>query len=144
MEKKRILYVDNDGALAETVRETLERAGYEVAVDTDSQNALRGFAKEPNKCDMAIIAQLMPRMKGTELARWLRVSRNDLPIILVTGHPELVSERETKRAGIQEVLYKPLTRPELCAAIDRALSRATPMVGSDVGRDRIRPDNGEG
>lgn len=144
MEKKRILYVDNDGALAETVRETLERAGYEVAVDTDSQNALRGFAREPNKCDMAILAQLMPRMKGTELARWLRVSRKDLPIILVTGHPELVSERETKRVGIQEVLYKPLTRPELCAAIDRALSQDTPVAGSDVGRDRIRPDNGEG
>lgn len=144
MEKKRILYVDNDGELAETVRETLERAGYEVAVDTDSQNALRGFAREPNKCDMAILAQLMPRMKGTELARWLRVSREDLPIILVTGHPELVSERETKHAGIQEVLYKPLTRPELCAAIDRALSQVTPLNGSDGDRGRSHPENGEG
>ena len=61
-------------------------------------------------------------MKGFELAQWLLLNRSDLPVILVTGHPDLISPKEAERAGIREVLLKPLTRPELFAAVDRALS----------------------
>jgi len=42
-------------------------------------------------------------------------------VILVTGHPDLVSRTEAERAGIREVLFKPLARPELFAAADRVL-----------------------
>lgn len=122
MEKKRILYVDDDEALAETVRETLERAGFDVVTDTDTQRALRDFSKEPESCDLAILDHLMPKMKGVELAQWLRLCRADLPVILVTGYPDLFPHREAERAGIREVLFKPLVRPELFAAIERALS----------------------
>jgi DNA-binding NtrC family response regulator len=123
MNKRRILYVDDDEALTETVRETLERAGFEVVADTDTQHALRDFSKEPESCDLAILDHLMPKMKGLELAQWLRLCRSDLPVILVTGYPDLFPYREAERAGIREVLSKPLVRPELFAAIDRALSR---------------------
>ena len=64
----------------------------------------------------------MPRMEGLELAQWLLLNRPDLPIILVTGYPDRVPPKEAERAGIREVLFKPLTRPELFAAIDRVLS----------------------
>ena len=124
MGKTTILYVDDDEALAETVRETLTRGGYEVLTDTDAQRALRGFSKEPGLCDLAILDHKMPRMKGLELARWLRLCRPGLPVIIVTGFPEMLSPRETERTGIGEVLVKPLLRPELFAAIERALERA--------------------
>jgi CheY-like chemotaxis protein len=122
MENKRIVYVDDDEALAEMVQETLQRAGYDVVTDTDTERVLWGFAQEPDSCDLVILDHLMPRMKGFELAQWLLLNRADLPVILVTGHPELISPEEAERAGIREVLLKPLTRPELFAAVDRALS----------------------
>jgi len=127
--KKRVLYVEDDETLASTVRETLERAGYEVTTDTDTQRALRAVAKDPGRYDLVILDYLMPQMKGIELAVWLLTRRSDLPIILVTGYPEVVSLREAERAGIREVLFKPLTRPELLAALDRALASApSPLV----------------
>ena len=60
MERKRILYVDDDEALAEMVRETLERGGYEVVADADTERVLLGFSKEPDSCDLAILDQLCP------------------------------------------------------------------------------------
>ncbi len=85
MERKRIVYIDDDEALAEMVRETLERAGYEVVTDTDTEKVLLGFSKEPDSCDLVILDHLMPRMKGFELAQWLLLNRADLPVILVTA-----------------------------------------------------------
>jgi DNA-binding NtrC family response regulator len=132
MGNKRIVYVDDDEALAEIVQETLERAGHEVVTDPDTERVLLGFAKEPDSCDLVILDHLMPQMKGFELAQWLMLSRADLPIILVTGHPDLISPKEAERAGIREVLTKPLTRPELFAAIERALSSPLGIVPAIV------------
>ncbi len=117
----RILYVDDDEALADMVRETLQRAGYDVATDGDTERVLKGFARDPDRYDVAILDHLMPRMKGLELAQWLLLNRRDLPILLVTGYPDLISLEEAKGAGIREVLMKPLTRQALFAALDRAL-----------------------
>ena len=54
--------------------------------------------------------------------QWLLLNRADLPVILVTGHPDLISSKGAERVGIREVPLKPLTCPELFAAVDRALS----------------------
>ena len=122
MSRERILYVDDDEALAEMVRETLEHRGYEVVTDADTEKVLRAFSKDPNSCDLAILDHLLPRMEGVELAQWLLLNRPDLPVILVTGYPDLVSPKEAECAEVREVLFKPLSRPELFAAIDRVLS----------------------
>lgn len=127
MKKRTVLYVDDDQALADMVRETLEHAGFDVVTDTDSRRALRTFTKDICGYDLVILDHLMPGMEGLDLARWLLLNRVDLPVTLVTGHPDMVSFREAERAGVREVLFKPLTRPELFAAIDRALSPAHVM-----------------
>ena len=140
MSRKRILYVDDDQALCDTVRETLERAGYEVVADTDTQRVLRAFSKEPESCDLAILDYLMPQMKGLELAEWLRLCRADLPVILVTGYPDLLSSKEAERAGIGEVLFKPLNaqRSLRCrepGPVDRRAGR----INRGLGRIRRLP-----
>lgn len=128
MKKKTVLYVDDDRALVDTVRETLEQAGYDIVTDTDSQTALRTFTKDIYRYDLAILDHRMPGMEGLDLARWLLLNRPDLPVILVTGYPDLVSSREARRVGVREVILKPLTRPELFAAIDRALPASRPLI----------------
>ena len=69
MKRTRIMYVDDDEALAQVVRETLERGGYEVVVNTDTEGALWKFSKDPGSCDLAILDHVMPPMHGIELAR---------------------------------------------------------------------------
>ena len=69
MKRTRIMYVDDDEALAQVVRETLERGGYEVVVNTDTEAAPWRFSKDPGGCDLAILDHVMPPMHGIELAR---------------------------------------------------------------------------
>jgi len=69
MKRTRIMYDDDDAALAQVVRETLERGGYEVVVNTDTEAALWRFSRGPGGCDRAILDHVMPPMQGIELAK---------------------------------------------------------------------------
>jgi FixJ family two-component response regulator len=62
-------------------------------------------------------------MTGIELARELGSIRPGLPIILCSGVSQVVSDTESKRAGIQTVIYKPIRRPEIAQAIRKALDK---------------------
>jgi CheY-like chemotaxis protein len=118
---ERILFVDDEEMLVEWAKITLERLGYEVTAVTDSGDALRVFSDDPSRYDLVITDQAMPRMAGALLAGELLKVRNDIPIILCTGHSETISPERAKEIGVRELLMKPLTKRELAQAIRRVL-----------------------
>ncbi len=120
-EKKQILLVDDESIVLNSVQRALERMGYTVAAEKDSEAALDLFRKNPQDFDLIITDQTMPRLTGVELSEEAMRIRPDVPVILCTGFSEVISDQEAKNMGIKELLMKPATTKDLDEAINRAL-----------------------
>ena len=120
--KERILVVDDERALVEMAQGMLERLGYKVAGTTDSGEALEMFSDHPDRFDVVIVDQTMPGMTGMVLAGKLLDIRSDIPILLVTGHSDMISAEKAKALG-GELLMKPFNRREIARTIRSMLDR---------------------
>jgi CheY-like chemotaxis protein len=118
---ERILFVDDEELLVEWARTTLERIGYEVTAVTDSREALKVFSANPSSFDLVITDQAMPGMAGTQLAKELLAITGGIPIILCTGHSDIVSRESAAAIGVADFLMKPINKVELATSIRRAL-----------------------
>ena len=121
--KEHILVVDDEDHLLVMYDRQLRRLGYEVTCSSNPEEVLELFRTDPLKFDLVITDFTMPRMTGIELAKELGSIRPGLPIILCSGVSQVVSDTESKRAGIQTVIYKPIRRPEIAQAIRKALDK---------------------
>jgi signal transduction histidine kinase/ActR/RegA family two-component response regulator len=118
----RVLFVDDEEALAEWGQAALERLGYDVTAVTGSAEALEAFSLDPSLFDIVITDQTMPGMTGLDLAREILGIRRDIPVILCTGHSDAVTQEILGETGIKELLMKPLVRQELADTISRVLA----------------------
>jgi len=118
---EKILYIDDEDALANMGMKILERLGYQVTVRQNSLEALRDFQDQPYRFDLVITDQTMPEMTGAELAERMLLIRPDIPIILCTGYSSIISEEEAKKIGIREFALKPLSKANLAELIRKAL-----------------------
>ncbi len=125
----RILFVDDEDAVRRFGKAALERLGYEVVAAESASRALEQFQSDESGFDLLITDQVMPKMSGDELVMELRRLGSDIPVILFTGYGENLTEQKAARAGIQEIVTKPVVMHELDAIIRRVLftrSRALP------------------
>jgi len=101
----------------------LERLGYRAFSKTSSIEALEEFRRKPEKFDLVITDQTMPKMTGMELIQKLMHIRSDIPIILCTGFNEKITEDNTKRLGIDALISKPVRVKEVALTIREVLNR---------------------
>jgi two-component system cell cycle sensor histidine kinase/response regulator CckA len=113
--------VDDDPSIANTIRQMLERMGYAVSSTTDSTFALERFKSAPHDFDLVITDMSMPKMSGDRLAAELMKIRNDIPILLCTGHSDTVDEKKAKEIGIIGFAMKPLDKGKLARAVREIL-----------------------
>jgi PAS domain S-box-containing protein len=118
---ERILFVDDEEALAQLGKKILQPLGYTVCTSTDSVEALNRFQASPGEFDLVITDHAMPGMSGENLARKILAVRPEIPIILCTGHSSIVSEETTRSIGIAAFLLKPVDRGILAETIRRVL-----------------------
>jgi PAS domain S-box-containing protein len=118
----RVLWVDDEAALAHWGQQSLAHLGYEVAAYTSSREALEAFQAAPNHFDLVITDQTMPHLTGEALTRALRRLRPDIPIILCTGFSRTLTAEKAASLGIQAYLMKPFGMRELSRAIWQALT----------------------
>lgn len=119
---ERILIVDDDPFLTRITKRYLENMGYTCAVTTDSQEALDIFRATPGQFDLLITDQTMPRLTGSELSEKILEIRPSMPIILCTGHSDIVSENDALAMGIKKYVLKPIQGDELLNAVREVLS----------------------
>jgi CheY-like chemotaxis protein len=67
---------------------------------------------------MVIVDEMMPQMRGTELARQVIQIKDDIPVVLITGYGSLIPEDEVRSSGIRATLTKPVSRDRLKTVLD--------------------------
>jgi two-component system chemotaxis response regulator CheY len=116
-----ILLVDDDPDVRLLTRTFLEHEGYSVFSSGDVERAVQIFRSVP-QIDLLVTDLYMPGRSGMELARELKVIRNDVPVLLISGG----TLEEKQEAGLQKegwsFLAKPFRLPELLAAVHRILA----------------------
>ena len=116
----RILVVDDDRAVRDSLRRSLEFNGYTVELASDGAQALQ--AVEANRPDAMVLDVMMPRVDGLEVARRLRGQGDDLPILVLTARDAVSDRVSGLDAGADDYLPKPFALEELLARL-RALLR---------------------
>jgi len=116
-----ILFIDDEPFLAKLGKRMLEPLGYTVDARTDPLKALEFFRQAPEKIDLVITDMSMPDRRGDHLAAELLRIRPDIPIILCTGHSEVIDEEKALTLGIRAFLLKPFDREALAAMVRKVL-----------------------
>jgi two-component system response regulator MprA len=120
----RILVVDDDRAVRDSLRRSLAFNGYQVELANDGQAALDAvLAQRP---DAMVLDVMMPRLDGLEVCRRLRGGGDDLPILVLTARDAVSDRVAGLDAGADDYLPKPFALEELLARMRALLRRRTP------------------
>ena len=121
----RVLVVDDERAVRDSLRRALELEGYEVELAADGAEAL--YQLESNgQPDAVILDVLMPGVDGLEVSRRLRSKGNTVPILMLTARTEVESRVAGLDAGADDYLAKPFALEELLARLRALLRRMAP------------------
>ncbi len=119
--KYRILVVDDDEIVSLVIKERVRAMGYLAVVCTRPMEALELFSRVPERFDAVILDEIMPELRGTQLARQLLAIKDDIPIILITGSGDKISLREIRASGVRATLIKPVQKEWLQKELARLL-----------------------
>ena len=128
--RQRVLVVDDDKAVRESLRRSLEFNGYDVSTAADGAEALAGLGGgSATTPDVVVMDVMMPRLDGIETTRALRAAGNDVPILVLTARDAVGDRVEGLDAGADDYLTKPFALQELLARLRALLRRATVPPG---------------
>ena len=128
MNAGRLLVVEDDRRVRDSLRRALDLEGFEVCTATDGPEALRMIdAYDP---DAMILDVMMPRLDGLQVARRVRAGGNPIPILMLTARHEVTHRVAGLDAGADDYLVKPFALEELLARV-RALLRRGGVSGHD-------------
>ena len=120
---KKILVVDDDRTLRNTLTRALENIGYQVEQVSSGAEALEACVKNPP--DLVVSDVMMPEMDGIEFCRRLRATPSGqlMPFIFLSGKGELEDRIHGHSIGADDYLIKPVNPRELAAKIEAQLER---------------------
>lgn len=128
----RILLAEDDEALATLLDYNLRRAGYDVRLAADGDEALTALDEEAP--DLVVLDWMLPGVSGLEICRRIRArpQTRDLPVIIVTARGEEEDRVRGLDTGADDYMAKPLSVAELMARIKAVLRRARPAIAGEV------------
>ncbi len=126
---RRVLVVEDDETLRESLRYTLSHEGYEVSAFADGPSGLH--AAQNDEPDLVVLDLMLPGMDGIEVCRRIR-RHSRAPIIMLTARREEVDKVLGLEAGADDYLTKPFSMRELVARLRAMLRRADFAAGQQT------------
>lgn len=115
-----VLLVDDEPSIRLTMGEFLRRAGYSVLIAADYDSAITHKAED---LDVAVVDINLPGKSGIQLLQQLCNSKIYIPVIMITGEPNLSVIPEIVRAGAYDFIAKPIVKDVLLNAVARAVEK---------------------
>jgi EAL domain-containing protein (putative c-di-GMP-specific phosphodiesterase class I) len=115
----RILIVDDEESLRRVIGRMLTADGYDVAMAADGEAAAQALVD--GSFDVVLSDIDMPRMTGVQLLETVRQRDQDVPVVLMTGNPDLRTALQAVAHGALQYLIKPINTQELKALMERAV-----------------------
>jgi two-component system, OmpR family, response regulator MprA len=128
----KILVVDDERAVRESLRRALELEGYEIELAGDGNEALSTLGRDEPQADAVILDVLMPGLDGLEVCRRLRATGNRVPVLMLTARDEVENRVAGLDAGADDYVTKPFALEELLARVRALLRRTADTDGGEV------------
>ncbi len=120
--KPRILYVEDDLALSFVTKDNLELKGYEIHHCENGESAIEAY--KSTAFDLAILDVMLPKVDGFAIAKKIRETNSDIPIIFLTAKSTKEDKIHGLKIGGDDYITKPYSIEELTLKIDVFLRRS--------------------
>lgn len=134
MNNALIMVVEDEPSIAEVVSLYLRRAGYQVVIANDGQDALDAMARQMP--ELIVLDLMLPEIDGFDLTRWVR-DRSDVPIIMLTARRDESDRIAGLEMGADDYVVKPFSPQELVSRV-RAVLRRTRGQSLEQGEQPIK------
>lgn len=119
----RVLVVDDEESIRRIVVRSLTRSGYEVVEAENGEHAIAALnsGDNPLMVDTILCDIQMPKINGHEAIAYFRSQYPGVPIVVLTGYPEVDRAVKLMKAGVTDYLVKPVSKDDLVTVIARAV-----------------------
>lgn len=131
MTRKKVLVIDDERIVLDSVRKILNAENFEVDVTPNGFEGIRFVQK--NSYDIVLTDVRMPDISGKIVLREVKRTMPDLPVIIISGFATVQSAIQCMRLGAATVLEKPFTPDELTSAVSLALKAAAKEIDEEQG-----------
>ena len=121
MERKKILVVDDEEDVRETLATVLENLNYQALLAADGEEALSVIKNQ--RVDVVLSDLYMPGMNGIELLKRVKTERKNLIFMMITAHPTIETAVDAIKKGAYDYLTKPFHIEEVRIKLSRAMER---------------------
>ncbi len=116
----KILIIDDEHAIRETLDMFLREKGYKVTTSEDGEKGLISVQRE--RPDIVILDIRLPGMNGLEVLRRIKQTEDDIHVIVITAYDDLETTKTAIALGAYEYIHKPLDADELEMAVEKAVN----------------------
>ena len=115
----RILYVDDDQAVMQSICKLLELRGFTVEGFCNQMEAVEAIRTRADQFDLVVSDYNMPSLSGIDFARFVRQTRPELPVVIISGLIDDELRTEALNAGVSDLISKPFSLKAFCTVVQR-------------------------
>ena len=127
----RVMIVDDEEEVRKPLRLNLTKAGYDVVEAYDGEHAIKTLNSDDNPLmvDTILCDIRMPKVDGTEAIAYFRTQYPNVPVVVLTGYPDLDLAVSLIKQGVLDYLVKPVSKEELLTVISKSVNNHVILDG---------------